>query len=897
MGSADHDRLVGDAADAVAWHGDVHWDRRARLATPAGRRMLDNLRALAPMFAASRARVHATTTAGTAEPQAGAGVPRAAKALVAIAGVEVAVAVVLLPLGWADYRRAHGDLAGYFATQLIGYVANACLLLFAGRFDRRTWLLGAYFLLRAPGPSLHLLMAMLGELPPPPELDHAVEELTTPAIVFGFLYAQPIVFAPAFLWAFARECPRVLRETGLEDLARRMVRISVGVGCGVLVACAASLAVARTGHAEWAFPVVLDLSIAILDLSPMAAMVVVALRAHTAPAAEVRRVVLFSAGFLLCVGPAAVYDVFEVFAPGYWLANYQWSPAVALIELGRFPGVVLLWCSVLAARVPHRREVIQALYGRLLRWRVPAVALGAAPPLALGWLVASRPEREVGAVVADPLVQALSAVTAITLLLAAARERIRVRLEAWVYPEMADQRQLLAAAADALAHAGSLKAMRRTVARAAQRGCGSTATLLAATDAGTRAPGSRSASLPRDSAIAQLLETTGGSVRVHPDDERSVFALLPHEEASWVVETAADAMVAVPGPGAELLGVLVVGRRFDDRLVRPVDIPFLEALGAAAGLALGRLRLLQGGPPTTDAPPAVECPVCRSVRGPDEPPGCDCGQDYVEVQLPRLLAGKYRLARRLGAGGMGAVYVARDLRLDRDVAVKTVTETSSASLLMGLQPEALAMATVTHPAVAQIHTIESWRGRPFLVVELLAGGTLADRLARGPVPAAEAASLAAALAEGLAALHEAGYLHGDVKPSNVGFTSDGAVKLLDFGLARETGGADALAGTLRYLSPEVLSGRPAEEGDDVWSLCVVLYEMVTGRHPFGSGDRTEVADGIRRQRLAASGSIGRSEPMPAVLAFAESVLTGPRSTRPATASAFGEALHRAAGKS
>ena len=243
---------------------------------------------------------------------------------------------------------------------------------------------------------------------------------------------------------------------------------------------------------------------------------------------------------------------------------------------------------------------------------------------------------------------------------------------------------------------------------------------------------------------------------------------------------------------------------------------------------------------------------------------------------------------------MGAVYVARDLRLDRDVAVKTVTATSSVSLLMGLQPEALAMATVTHPAVAQIYTIESWRGRPFLVVELLAGGTLADRLERGPVPAAEAVSLAATLAEGLAALHEAGYLHGDVKPSNVGFTSDGAVKLLDFGLARETGDADALAGTLRYLSPDVLSGHPAEEGDDVWSLCVVLYEMVSGRHPFGSGDAADVADRIRRQRLAASESIGGSEPQAAVLTFAESVLTGARSTRPVTAANFGEALRRAA---
>lgn len=892
MGSAEQDRLVGDAADAVAWHEDVQWERRARLATPAGRRMLDNLRALAPLFAAGRAQARATTTAGTAAPQAGAGVPRAARALVAVAGVEVALALVLLPLGWADYRGAHGDLAGYFGTQLIGYVANACLLLFAGRYDRRTWLLGAYFLLRATAPSLHMLLAMLGELPPPPQLNDAVGALTTPVIVLGFLYVHPAVFAPAFLWAFARECPRVYRETGLGDLARRMVGISVGVGCGLLVACAAAFAMARRGDAEWAFAVVWDTSIAVLDLSPVAAMVVVALRAHTAPAAEVRRVVLFSGGFLLCVGPAAVYDIYEVFAPGYWLANYRWSPGVAVVELGRFPGVILLWCSVLAARVPHSREVVQTLYRRSLRWRVPAAALGAAPVLALAWLVASRPEREVGAVVADPLVQALFGVTAIVLLLAAARERIRRRLEAWVYPEMVDQRRLLAAAADALAHASGLPAIGRTVARTVQRGCGSATKLLVATQGGMSAPGTRFPSLPRDSAIVQLLETTGGSVRVHPEDATSVVALLPRDEASWVIEAAADAVVAVPGPGAELLGVLVVERRFDDRLVKPVDMPFLETLGAAAGLALGRLRLLQGGRGPADAPPAVECPECRSVRGPGEPAACGCGQACVEVQVPRLLAGKYRLARRLGAGGMGAVYVARDLRLDRDVAVKTVTG-ASASLLMGLQPEALAMATVTHPAVAQIHTIESWRGRPFLVVELLAGGTLADRLERGPVPAAEAVSLAATLAGGLAALHEAGYLHGDVKPSNVGFTSDGAVKLLDFGLARETGDAGALAGTLRYLSPEVLSGRPAEEGDDVWSLCVVLYEMVSGRHPFGCGDAAEVADRIRRRRLAGSASIGRSEPKSAVLAFAESVLTGARSTRPATAATFGEALRRA----
>ncbi len=894
MGSADQDEVVGEAADAVAWNEEVQWDRRAQVATPAGRRMLDNLRALAPLFAADRARgVRAGAAEGPADPQAGAGVPRAVWALVAVAVVEVGPALALLPIEWAEYRRAHGEPARYLATQFIGHAANACLLLFAARYDRRTRLLGSYFLLRAVLPSLHMLLARVWQLPPAHLLHDAVGELTTPMIVFGFLYAIPAVFAPVFLWAFARECPRVYRRTGLDELARRMVPISVALGCGVWVACAGSLAVARAGYAEWAYFLVMDVSVAILDVSPVAAMAVVALRTRTAPAAEVRRVAVFSGGFVLWMGPAAAYGVFEVFSPGFWLVNYRWSPAVALVELGRFPGVLLLWYSVLAARVPHRREVIQSLYRRLLGLRAPAAATLVASMLALGWLVASRPDREVGAVISDPLVQTLFAVTAIMLLVAAGRERIRVRLDAWVYPEMADQRQLLAAAADTLAHAGDLKAVKRTVARTVQRGCGSTAELLVANDAGL--PGGRLASLPRASAIVRMLETTGGSMRVHPDDGTSVFALLPREEASWVVEAAADAIVAVPGPGAELLGVLVVGRRFDDRLVKGVDVPFLEALGAAAGLAVGRLRLLQAGRRTLDEPPALECPVCRSVRGPGEPPECDCGEAHVEVAVPKLLAGKYRLARRLGAGGMGAVYVARDLRLDRDVAVKTVGGTSSASLLMGLHPEALAMATITHPAIAQIHTVESWRGRPFLVVELCAGGTLADRLVRGPVPATKAIPVAAALAEALAALHEAGYVHGDVKPSNVGFASDGSVKLLDFGLARETGGADATAGTLRYLSPEVLDGCPAEEADDVWALCVVLHEMATGRYPFGSGGAGATADRIRQQRLAGAESTGRSEPAAAVLAFTESMLTAPRASRPATARAFAAALHRVAG--
>lgn len=596
------------------------------------------------------------------------------------------------------------------------------------------------------------------------------------------LYLPAFLFAPAILWAFARECPQVQRRTRLDDFALRMVPVSLAIGCAFWVTWVVLLLLAQAGRMVVPLDLAFDGFLAVTQLLALAAVVVVVLRAHTAAASEVRRVVLFSAGFLLYIGLAAAYDIVEVFSPGHWIVNYQWSPAVLVFVLIRCSGLVLLWYSVLAVRVPHVREVVRAGCVRLLTRPRPlwaAVVLSAA---ALGWMVASRPERAVGAVLADPLAQALFAATGTVVLLALGRRQILSRLDAWIYPETGEQRHTLAAAAAALAQAGSVRTVSRTVARAVRRGCGSPAVLLVTTDPkkhadAYQAPDSKAGPLGRTSAIVHMLETVGRTLRVHSDDKTSLLALLPAQEAAWAVETEADAIVPVPGPGGELLGVLVVGRRFDDRIVRINDLPFLEALGAAAGLAMGRLRLLRSvdaGSPETG--PAEECPVCGNVKAPGEPDGCNCGSAYVEAEVPNLLAGKFRLTRRLGSGGMGAVYLARDLRLERNVALKTPTG-RSISGWMGLKPEAWAMADVTHPAVAHIYGLESWRGRPFLVVEHLAGGTLADRLLREPIPAADAISLTAALADGLAAMHDSGYLHRDIKPSNIGFTSDGSPKL------------------------------------------------------------------------------------------------------------------------
>ncbi len=890
--------LISDVADALTLDHDVQWDRCAELASPADREKLENLRVIARVFR-SRRRAEQTSAAPPAinpDPGASALMGSVFRVLMVIATVEVAVALMLLPWAWNEYHRQHGDVAIYMVTLFFGHSMSAALLLFAGVRESRTRLLGGFFLVRASLGPFHMLPAFLVGLPPPHMVEAFLREPPALMMVLAYVYVPAFHFAPAFLWAFARECPRIHRRTRLDDIARHMVLVSVAVGIGLWVAFVATLELARADSAKAPVSLAIDGSLVITDLLTLAAAAIIALRAHTAPADEVRRVVVFSAGFLIYVGGWVTVSVAELFSPGMWVSNFQWSPLILVVVLMRFPGMILLWYSVLAVRVPRLREMVRACYRQLLMRRGLLGAAAAVPTVALGWMVAGHPERTVGAVITDPLAQLLFAATGIMLLVIVGREGILIRLDSWIFPETRDQRQALASMGAALAQAGRMTTVSRTVTRAAERGCGSPAALLIATVTQTeaqdfQAPDARIASLPRASAIIHLLETTGGPLRVNPKDRTSVFPLLPPDEVAWVVETSADVILPLPGPGTEVFGMLVVGRRFDDRNVSSVDLPFLEALGAAAGLAVARLLLLQAPDARPLEPPsAQECPVCRSIVIAGAPPECECGAAYKETEVPKLLAGKFRLMRRLGAGGMGAVYLARDLQLARDVAIKTLRR-ASVDHLMRLRPEAWTMASVTHPAAAQIYGIEFWHGRPFLLVEFLPGGTLEDRLRDRPVPPLEAVSAVVRLADALATLHDKGILHGDIKPSNIGFTSNGTPKLLDFGLTRETDDDAAAGGTLHYMSPEVLSGRLADGADDIWSLCVVLYEMVSGRHPFAAPDIDEIVDRIRRQRLTGdTGPAAGSKAGAVVIEFAASILMAPRSARPANASAFAEAL-------
>ena len=896
MRKEDSDDIVVDAADAVTLNQDVEWERCERLAAPASRGALDNLRILARAFAPEHVSGHARADPSLtgAEPYAGPLVRRFLGVMVAIAAVEVSVGLALLPWTWGELRRQLGGTGEYLTTLLVGHTATAGLLLIGGRTDRRTRLLAGYFLLQAGFAPLMVWYAYFWETPSLERFDSVLLDLPPLARLSGYLYLFPQMYAPAFLWAFARESPRIHRRSRLDDLARRMVPVSVATGVCFWVTCMVTYVSAD--YWPGAFFVANYLVIFATQLSALAAVGVIALRARTATGDEARRFVLFSGAFLLYEGLTLAYDVASTSASSIWGLERNSSALLPITALLRFPGLVLLWYSVLAVRVPHPREVVRAFYRRLLLRRRRLAGLAAAAASAMGWLVASRPERSVGAFVTDPLVLSLGAACGALLLLVSGREHILRRLDSWVVPETTDQRQALAAATAGLAQAGRIEEVSREVTRTINRSCGSPATLLVAGEVETETRNFETrdaalAPLARVSSIVHMLERAGGSVRVHPSDPTSVFELLPPVEAVWVVETGADAVVAVIGPGAEVIGVLVVGRRFDDRIVRSVDVPFLEALAASAGQAIARLRSLRVSVVgALDGPPARECPACGFLVAAVAARGCDCGSEYVEAEVPLLLAGKYRLMRRLGSGGMGTAYAARDMQLQRDVAIKTLSGLSVARL-MALRSEGWAMATVTHPALAQIYAIESWRGRPFLVVEFLAGGTLANRLRRSPLEPPSAVAIAAALAEAVAALHADGILHRDIKPSNIGFTSNGSPKLLDFGLASERDDPTMKGGTARYASPEVLSGSPAGEADDVWSLCVVLYEMVSGSHPFAGAGIDKVTERILRQRVAAPVPAGAAAEQPSAAArFAASILTAHRSSRPATARAFATAL-------
>ena len=238
--------------------------------------------------------------------------------------------------------------------------------------------------------------------------------------------------------------------------------------------------------------------------------------------------------------------------------------------------------------------------------------------------------------------------------------------------------------------------------------------------------------------------------------------------------------------------------------------------------------------------------------------------------------GHYDVTALIGEGGMGQVYRATDTTLDRDVALKVLPDafTADSDRLARFEREAKVLASLNHPNVGAIYGLEKSGDTRALVLELIEGPTLADRIKRGPIPLDEALPIAKQIAEALEAAHEAGVIHHrDLKPANIKVRDDGTVKVLDFGLAKAldphpegdpsqsptlTAAATQMGvimGTAAYMSPEQARGSTVDSRADIWSFGVVLFEMLTGKQLFTGATVSDTLAAVLRARPTGPGSV------------------------------------------
>jgi eukaryotic-like serine/threonine-protein kinase len=774
---------------------------------------------------------------------------------------------------------------------VIVYATAASWLLFGGRRDQRAVSLGAFFLLIASSFSGRLITAGL--------------ERELPGVVaYALRGARALrvdAFLPVAFWLFARDFPRTSEFGSAFRLASWGARVSFASATILLLGNLAVRWPLAADHPAGRFlgylrPTAGGFFWVVVFALTLLALPFIIQKARRAGVEERRRVRLFVGGLLVGVGPLFLEVVLEGLVPRF--ARLMNEPGPTL-----FGGLVFLFLllsipmttayAVAVHQVLDVRLILRrALQYSLARYFILGVTL---VPFA-GLLVHFYRNR-------DASVRSLFAGGGGWLLLLATlgglltlrlRHRILNGLDRHFFREQYDARRILTGLAQRSRGAAGpeeLAAFLRTEIDRALHLESISVLILDPQSGRLLAPGGGLRSLSVSSALAALASVSTQPVDVDLEEPASPLARLPTEEQHWLVDGGVRLLVPILGPKGDALGLVALGAKRSDLPFTSEDRALLEAIAASGALALetlmqarsgsgvgSRVGAAEAGSGGREAAErlALECTACHRLLEPGL--GCcsHCGGELQPAPFPKVLLGKFRFERRVGAGGMGVVYRAIDLVLDRPVAIKTLPGISL-ELSLRLRREARAMAAVSHPNLALILGAESWRGTPMLIFEFLEGGTLGERLARGRLGVEEALDLGIALADAASCLHRAGILHRDIKPSNIGLTAERIPKLLDFGLARimseqrpgsagpaatslpsshdlsedatlsavATTHSGQLVGTPLYMSPEAMAGRRPEPSFDLWSLAVVIYESIGGRHPFRRETWRQTMDCVR----------------------------------------------------
>lgn len=765
--------------------------------------------------------------------------------VLALAGIKTAIGLVAYLAGAREPAPDPLVPPAVHAVLAVSFAAAAGLLLLGSRRDPRAAWLGGVFVLIASSitPTVNVL-----SVPQPPVLAHF----------------RPEALLPAFLWQFVRAFPSPLggrpgvvighAVTALVTLGL----VGVAVNLSVIGAPAAGddwrfIAFPREGF-HWA----LVLGACVLALP------VLHWRAGQSPEAERARVRLFVRALLGGLAPFAIEVLAESLVPAYdaLTSGATARAIVGAVIFGALATVPFVTAySVLFDRVVETRIVLRAAlqYG-LARYTI-AVAT-AIPFAALATILVTHKDDTLASLLAGPRQVLLVGATLLGLAALPLRNRSLRAVDRRYFREPYDAREVLARFVGELV-ASSPAELGARVDREIDRALHADAILLVANAPRTslRDVAALAPPLAADATLVRLAVADVLPMDVDLADRGSPLQRLPEAEKRWLESTRARLLVALKGSDGALTGLLAVAAKRSGLDFAPIDRQLIGAVASAASLALENLRL-RSTPPSPSEPPARECLACSRLH-PESAAACGCGGALAEARVPHVLRGTFRLDQRLGAGGMGVVYRAVDLHLGRDVAIKTLPQ-MSAQQAARLRREARAMAMVSHPNLAVVHGIETWRDLPFLVEEFLAGGTLAHRLATRRLPLDDTLDLGLALTDALQTLHRARLLHCDIKPSNIGFTPQGVAKLLDFGLSRvlrevrppadvittEHPASDeglvaasthgAVAGTPHYMSPESVRGEAATALVDLWSLSVVLFECLTGQRPFQGTTTAEI---------------------------------------------------------
>lgn len=802
------------------------------------------------------------------------------------AALRIAVALGMYLSGSAVTPENAPVPLGVYAALCAAFSFVGIALVLSNRSDvRAAWLGGVLLLLAVP-----LTSALLSRIP----VD----------------LVRPDIFAPAFLWFFVTEFPSRLGARTL-TAARAAGVVCAAIAFVIAVANVSIMFEPLSEAGDWRRVVAIGarsprsrywMFFVVGAAAAFAALVARMIRSRGSDRFRSR---VFVTGLLIGITPLLLQVLAEQSYPpfGQWSHSPNIEPWVASVLFGALATIPFMTAySVLYDRIVETRIALQvAVQYALARWVV--IVCTSVPFIALGIYLYERRTESLAELFGGSRAILLTAAVAGGAATVRTRYRLIRAVERRFFRESYDTHDLMASVL-------SDELLSQEPAKVAE-GLASVvdATMHAAADlfvldprgAALIDPRNRRSQLAVDSMLVNLALADARPMDIDPRD--GAMARLPLTERQWLEANGYRLLIALRSREGVPIGLIAFSSKLSGLAFSTSERQTIAAFAAPLAMAIDNERLRRN--PASEEPPAIECQRCSRLldRGADR---CECGATTLVVgAAPRSLRGVYRLESRIGAGGMGVVYKGVDLSLRREVAIKTLPPTSDEHATK-LRKEAHAMASLDHRHLAVIYGLETWRGIPFLIEEYLAGGTLADQLRARVLKIDEGLDLVIALADVLAHVHAQGIVHCDIKPSNIGFTQFGVVKLLDFGLAHLLRGpehtllttiTDAVAaqsatsvivtdhgvmGTPPYMSPEAIHGARPIPSFDLWSLAVVLYEVLAGRRPFSGTTAGEVFQSIALGQFAPLHSL-RPDCDPAISALVDRALARNLRDRPADA--------------